>query len=94
MLERAGENVGELIIGRLVGSVIVRVGGAEFRQHRIDRHRRFLARAGSDRLRTVARFDFLPVKAMQARVVEAVARQFPDLVEVGGIAASVERVVA
>ena len=82
MLERADEYVGELIIGRIIRRIIMRVRGAEFGQHRIDRDRRLLPRGRGDRLRTVARFDFLPVEAVQARIVEAVANELRDLVEV------------
>ena len=82
MLERAGEDVGELIIGRILRRIVTGVGGAELRQHRIDRDRRVLPRARGDRLRTVARLDRLPVEAVQARIVEAVAHQLPDLIEV------------
>ena len=82
MLERADEDVGELVIGRILRSIIMRVGGAELRQHRIDRDRRLLPRARGDRLRTIARFNLLPVEAVQARIVETVAHELPDLVEV------------
>ena len=90
MLERAGEDVGELIIGRILRRIVMGVGGAELRQHRIDRDRRFLARARGDRLRAVARLDRLPVEAVQARIVEAVAHQLPDLIEVRRIRARPE----
>ena len=81
MLERAGENVGELVIGGLLRRVIMRVGGAELRQHRIDHARRFLSIARGGGLRAIARAHRLPVEAVQARVVEAVAHELPDLVE-------------
>ena len=82
MLERADEYVGELIIGRILWRIIMSVGGSELPEHRIDRDRRVLPRARGDHLRTVAGLDRLPVEAVQARIVEAVAHQLPDLVEV------------
>ena len=82
MLERADEYVGELIIGGILWRIKMSVGGSELPQHRIDRGRRVLPRARGDHLRTVAGLDRLPVEAVQARIVEAIARQLPDLVEV------------
>ena len=40
MLKRAGENVGELIIGGILRRVKMGVGGAELRQHGVDDGRR------------------------------------------------------
>ena len=36
MLERENENVGQLVIGGIVGRVEMGVGGAELSQHRVD----------------------------------------------------------
>ena len=83
MLERAGENVGELVIGRLLGRIVMGVGGAELGQHRIDDARRVLTGAGGRRLRPETRALFLPVEAVEAGIVEAIAHELPDLVEVG-----------
>ena len=82
MLERAGENIGELVIGRIVRCVVMGVGGAELRQHRIDDGRRIFARASGCGLRAEARALVLPVEAVEMGVVEAVAHELPDLVEV------------
>ena len=81
MLERAHEDVGELIIGGILRCIIMRVGGAEVREHRIDHDRRFFSIVSGGGLRAVARAHGLPVKAVQARVVEAVAHEFPGFVE-------------
>ena len=81
MLKGAGENVGELVIGRVVRRVIARVRGAERGQHRIDHRGELLPRARRLGLRTVARAHSFPVEPMQARVVETVAHELPDLVE-------------
>ena len=39
MLERTYENVGELVIGGILGCIIMSVGGVELGQHRIDHGR-------------------------------------------------------
>ena len=82
MLERAGENIGELVIGRIVRRVVMGVGGAELGQHRIDDGRRVFSRASGCGLRAEARALVLPVEAIEMGVVEAVAHELPDLVEV------------
>src|ERR1700677_4251188 len=83
MLERAHENIRELVIGGIFWRVIVGVGGAQFRQHGVDDHRRVFPRARGCRVRAEADALFLPVEAVEAGIVEAVAHEFPDLVEVG-----------
>ena len=42
MLERACENVGELVIGGILGRIIMSVGGVELGQHRVDYSRSVL----------------------------------------------------
>ena len=81
----AGENIGQLVIGRLVGGVIARVGGAEGRQHRIDDPGQLVARARRLGLGAVALARRLPVDAVETRVIEAVAHELPNLVEGGAI---------
>ena len=82
MLEPACENVGELVIGRFVRRVVMRVRGAELAQHRIDRRRRVFTGARGCGLRAEAGALFLPVETIEAGIVKAVAHQLPDLVEV------------
>src|SRR5208282_117837 len=84
-LNGARENVGELVIGRIVRRVIARVGGAERRKHRIDDAGELIPRARRLGLRAVALAHRLPVEPIQARVVEAVAHELPHLVESGAI---------
>ena len=81
VLKGARENIGELIIGRLVGRVIARMGGAERRKHRVDDPGQLIARARRLGLRAVALAHRLPVDAGHARIVEAVTRELPHLVE-------------
>ena len=58
------------------------VGGAELRQHRVDHDGRLFTRARGCRLRAEAGALFLPVEAIEVGIVEAVAHELPDLVEV------------
>ena len=82
MLEREDENIGELVIGWILWRVVMGVGGAELRQHRVDDDRRVFPRARGCRVRAEADTLLLPVEAIEAGIVEAVAHQLPDLVEV------------
>ena len=81
MTQGAQEDVGELVIGRLVGRVIVRVGGAELGQHGVDDRGAPLPRARRLGLRSVARPHRPPVHPVEARIVEPVAHQFPHPVK-------------
>ena len=82
MLERENENIRELVIGGILRRVVVGVGGAKLRQHRVDDHRRVFRRARGCRVRAEADALLLPIEAIEAGIVEAVAHQLPDLVEV------------
>ncbi len=82
MLERASEDIRELVIGRILRGVEMGVGGAELRQHGVDHDRRVFARARRRRVRAETGALFLPVEAIEVGIVEAVAHQLPDLVEV------------
>ena len=82
MLEREDENIRKLVIGWILRRVIMGVGGAELRQHRVDRHRRFVSRAPGYCVRAEAGPLLLPVDSIQAAIVEAVTHQFPEIIEV------------
>ena len=79
--QRIGENIGELVIGRILLRVVMRVRRAELRQHRIDDDGRIFRGARGSDLWAVTRTHRLPVYAVQARVIEAVAHGFPDFIE-------------
>ena len=82
MLERERENIRELVIGWILWRVVMGVGGAELRQHRVDDDGRVFPGARGCRIRAEAHTLLLPVEAIEAGIVEAVAHQLPDLVEV------------
>ena len=82
MLEPAHENIRELVICGLVGRVEMGVGGAKLRQHRIDRRRQVLREPRRCGLRSEPSPLFLPVEAIEVGIVEAVAHELPDLIEV------------
>ena len=82
MLERAHENIGKLIVSRILRGVEMGVGGAQLRQHCIDYSRRLFSRARGRRVRAEAEALILPVEATEMGIVEAVAHQFPNLIEV------------
>ena len=81
MTKGARENVGELVEGRLAGGVIARMRRAEIGEHRVDDAGEVVARTRSLRFRPIARAHRVPVEPMEARVVELVAHELPDLVE-------------
>ncbi len=81
MLQSVGEDIGELVIGRVLARVVMGVRRAELRQHRIDRDRHCFSGARGLSLRAVALAHRLPVEPVQPRVVEAVAHDRPDFVE-------------
>jgi hypothetical protein len=81
MLERAHENIRELVIGWILCRVEMGVRGAELRQHRVDDDGRVFPGARGCRIRAEADTLLLPVEAIEAGIVEAVAHQLPDLVE-------------
>ena len=81
MLERAHENIRELVIGRILCRVEMGVGGPQLRQHRVDDEGRLFPGARGCRIRAEADALLLPVEAIEAGIVEAVAHQLPDLVE-------------
>src|SRR3984957_5174766 len=62
MLERAHENIRELVIGGILRRVIMGVGGAQFRKHRVDNLRRFFPRARGCCVRAEADPLLLPIE--------------------------------
>ncbi len=82
MLEGANENIRKLVIGRVLRGVEMGVGGAELGQHRIDRRRHVLRGPRRCGLRSEPGALFLPVEAIEAGIIEAVAHQLPNLIEV------------
>ena len=76
-----GEDVGELVIGRLVARVVVRVRGAELGQHGVDGGGAFRFRLGVLVVGAVPVADCLPIEALQVTVVELVAHDAPGFVE-------------
>ena len=84
-LERASENVGELVIGRLVPRIVAGVGGVQRAEHRVDGAGEVGARSRRFSLRPVLVPHRRPVDPVQAGIVEAVAHEIPDLIEPGDI---------
>ncbi len=58
------------------------MGGAELCEHGVDDDRRVFPGARGRRVRAEADALLLPVQAVEAGVVEAVAHKLPDLVKV------------
>ena len=85
VFERAGENVGELVIGRLVPRIVAGMGGVQRRQHRVDRGGEVGARPRSLSLRTILVAHRRPVDPVQPGIVEAIAHKLPDLIESGDV---------
>ena len=85
-LERAFEDVGELIEGRVVARIEMRVRRVQGREHGVDGVRLLGGRTGRLGLRAKALARRRPVEAVEARIVEAVAHQLPDLIEGGELA--------
>ena len=84
-LERAGEDVGELVVGRLVPRIVAGVGGVQRAEHRVDGAGEVGARSRRFSLRPVFVSHRRPVDPVQAGIVKAVAHEIPDLIEPGDI---------
>src|SRR5262249_22151855 len=81
--QRSDEDVGELVIGGILGSVVLGVRAAKLREHRIDDDRELFPGVGGSSQRLVTAAHRRPVQSMEVAVVEAVAHRLPHLVESG-----------
>ena len=84
--QRIGEDVDQLVVGRLVRRVVVRVRCAELGEQRVDGLGALGIRLGGGVGEAMLLAHRLPVEALHLRVVELVARDAPSfLVDGGGL---------